>query len=429
MNTLLLTLFCFISSISSIDLTGVSDGQIRSCLLRALKRFHEKSPPLEVAPPLLVQTSTPPNVFERILPPEIKFDIMDRFLDFDALVAFRQINRDNSRIPDEFLFRHLAKFNPYYLVEDPIVNKLLFAVISKHFVKSKNLQSPHIYDELQLLILKLNFGVLDFEAIPKRIYFYLIAFINETVHGLNAGVPLHRYCALEDFATLLRQHDMTESLQFFKNIKESFELTRPFKPNVVSDLEFLHSKPTKEEIRVYFAFDALNINIVDWFRSPQFTQFITCSVIELFADEIPNEQLMLFSPRILTKKPCLDKWMLLPEIHEYILGFIDNYSLEFTDCVAFCAAYQKTFGIELPQCYLYSRSVLKELSFDEFQHEVDYQNIISYKISHFNLYTVEMIIAILRSGRVAKENVDEVLNDSPFNISSCFERVGDLISL
>ena len=66
MNTLLLTLFCFISSIASLDLSGVSDDQIRSCLLRALKRFHEKSPPLEVAPPSLIQTSTPPNVFERI---------------------------------------------------------------------------------------------------------------------------------------------------------------------------------------------------------------------------------------------------------------------------------------------------------------------------------------------------------------------------
>jgi hypothetical protein len=399
MNTLLLILFCFVSSIVSIDLTGVSDDQIRSCLLRASKRFHEKSPPLEVAPPLLVQTSTPPNVFERILPPEIKFDIMDRFLDFDALVAFRQINRDNSQIPDEFLYRHLANFNPYYLVEDAIVNKLLFAVISKHFVKSKNLQSPHIYDELQLLILKFNVEKLNFEVIPKQIYFYLIAFINETVHGLNAGIPFDRYFVLENLATLLRQNEMPESLEFFKENKESFQMTIRFKLDIDADLDFLHSKPTKEEIRDRFAFDSSDVS--RWLHSSQFTPFIVRSVAELFVDEIPSEQLILLYPNILSKKPFLDKLVSLPGSQEIIKDFISRSN--FHDCAAFCAIYEDAFHVELPECYLYSRNVLKEFSFDDLQLESFAALEFFYISSHYDIYLIDMVKAILGSGLLSNQ--------------------------
>jgi len=361
MNLILLISFCFVSCVVSIDLSGISDDQIRSCLLGALKRFHLKSPPLKVAPPSLVQTSTP-NLFERI-PIDIKIDLFEKFLDYDSFITFKQTNSHYAQIPDEFIFRRLAKFNPYYLVEDEIVNKLLFAVISKHFVKSRNLQSPHIYDELQLLILKFNVEKLNFEAIPKRIYFCLIAFINETVHGLNAGIPFHQYYFLEDFATKLRLYEMHESLQFFKDNKESFKRTQRFKDDTVTDLDFLHSKPTKEELRTHFAFDSSNLR--SWLNSMRNTTFIVHSVVELFVDEIPTDQLKSLDASTLSKKPFLDRLLLLPDSHEVIGKFITWYSSRFNECAAFCAIFQERFNAELPHCYLYSKNVLNEFSLDK----------------------------------------------------------------
>jgi len=409
MNTLLLISFCFVSCVVSIDLTGVSDDQIRSCLLGALKRFHEKSPPLKVAPPSLAQTS-PPNLFERF-PFDVKNDVLETFVDLESLLKFKQTSKHNSRIPDEFLFSRLAKFNPYYLVEDPIVNKLLILVISKHFVKSKNLQSPHIYDELELLILKLSIGKLNFEAIPKRIYFYLIAFINETVHGLNSGVPFDRYFVLEDFATLLRLHEMPESLQFFKDNKELFKLaTVSYNTDIDADLDFLHSKPTKEEIKARFAFDSSNL--WSWLDSAC-PIWIISSAIELFADEISDEQFALYNSFLSKtgKMPFLERLLSLPDGQEIIENFSLNSQTSFSNHIAFCTIYKDAFNVDLPECYFYTRSVIDEFSLEGFQFAHDGQLEILCDSLQINLYMLEMLTVILRSGLISDEDVQGILNN------------------
>jgi hypothetical protein len=424
MNTLLLISFCFVSCVVSIDLYGVSDDQIRSCLLGALKRFHEKSPPLKVAPPSLVQTS-PPNLFERF-PFDVKNDVLETFVDLESLLKFKQTSKHNSRIPDEFLFRRLSKFNPYYLVEDPIVNKLLILVISKHFVKSKNLQSPHIYDELELLILKFTIGKLNFEAIPKRIYFYLIAFINETVYGSNSGIKLYTFFVLEDFATKLRLHEMPESLQFFKDNKESFKLaTVNYNTDLDADLDFLHSKPTKEEIRAHFALDSSN----SWsWLDPPYPIWIISSVFDLFADEISDENFPRFSTTLSQTgmKPLLERFLSLPNGREIIENYSLNSQTSFSNHAALCTIYKDAFNIDLPECYFYTRSVLNEFSLDGFQFAHDGQLEVLCDSPQYNLYMIEMLTVILRSGLISDEDVQRILNNPDEKI---FYKIGDLISL
>jgi hypothetical protein len=261
------------------------------------------------------------------------------------------------------------------------------------------LQSPQIYDELQLLILKFTVEKLNFEVIPKQIYFYLIAFINENVHGLNAGIPFDRYFVLENLATLLRQNEMPESLEFFKENKESFQMTIRFKLDIDADLDFLHSKPTKEEIRDRFAFDSSDVS--RWLHSSQFTPFIVRSVAELFVDEIPSEQLILLYPNILSKKPFLDKLVSLPGSQEIIKDFISRSN--FHDCAAFCAIYEDAFHVELAECYLYSRNVLKEFSFDDLQLESFAALEFFYISSHYDIYLIDMVKAILGSGLLSNQ--------------------------
>jgi hypothetical protein len=404
MNSLLLILFCFVSCVISLGLSGVSDDQIRSCLLGALKRFHEKSPPLKVSSPSSVQTSTP-NLFERI-PLDIKIDIFEKFLDYDSFITFKQTNSHYAQIPDEFIFRRLAKFNPYYLVEDAIVNKLLFAVISKHFVKSKNLQSPHIYDELQLLILKFTVEKLNFEVIPKQIYFCLIAFINETVHGLIPGVPLKKVNVLEDFATLLRQHDMPESLQFFKDNRELFENQENLGPDVEVHLDYLHSKPTREQIRDRFAFDPSNVDF--WMNSSNAT-WLTYSLIELFADEISYDQLVGLSLRIISKKPILKNLLSLPDNQELIKELISRRN-DFNDAADFCFICKETFKVDWPQLYFLTRETnfaLLEFPSDSFH--------------HLNIFRLDLLMVMLRNNLVIQEIALRILHHT--------SHLSDLISL
>jgi hypothetical protein len=424
MNLILLTLFCFVSCVISIDLTGVSDDQIRFSLLGALKRFHEKSPSLKVAPPSLVQTPTP-NLFE-IFPFDTQIDVLENFVNLESLLKFKQTSKHYARISDEFVFSRLAKFNPYYFVEDAIVNKLLLLVISKHFVKSKNLQSPHIYDELELLILKLSIGKLNFEAIPKRIYFYLIAFINETVYGSNSGIKLDIFLVLEDFATKLRLHEMPESLQFFKDNKKLFKLaTVSYNTDLDEDLDFLHSKPTKDEIKARFAFDSSNVQ--SWFRSA-YPNWLTCSYIDLFADELSDDQFVRnYSFLSQTeKKPFLDRLLSLPNGREIIENYSLNHQASFSNHAVLCTIYKDAFNFDLPECYFYTRSVLNEFSLDGFQIANCMQLYVMYISPQFNLYMLEMLTVILRSGLIADEDVQEILNTSNF---SSFENIGNLISL
>jgi hypothetical protein len=412
MNLILLISFCFVSCVVSIDLSGVSDDQIRSCLLGALKRFHLKSLPLKVAPPLLVQTSTPPNLFE-IFPFDVKNDVLATFVDLESLLKFKQTNKHYAQIPDKFMFSRLAKFNPYYLVEDAIVNKLLLLVISKHFVKSKNLQSPHIYDELELLILKLSIEKLNFEAIPKRVYFYLIAFINETVHGLNSGVPFSQYFILEDFATKLRLHEMPESLQFFKDNKESFQ-DEYHGQNIDADLDFLHSKPTKDEIKARFAFDSSN----SWsWLNPPYPFWIVLSAIELFADEISDEQFSQYNSFLSKtgKKPLLERLLSLPNGREIIENYSLNSQTSFRNHAALCTIYKDAFNVDLPECYFYTRSVIDEFSLDGFQFSHDVQLEVLCNSPQYNLYMLEMLTVILRSGLVPVERIQGMLNNPDEN--------------
>ena len=161
----------FTSFAYSSDLSGISDDQIRSVLLAALKRFHLKSMPVNAVSPCIyidkvhetVDQSCMSRALEMFqisshfhfiasslpcfraesqfkfesLPADSNINILDEFLDYKSLALLKTTNRHNSQIPDSFLFRRLTKFNPYYLVEDPIVNKLLLVIISKHFVKSR----------------------------------------------------------------------------------------------------------------------------------------------------------------------------------------------------------------------------------------------------------------------------------------------------
>jgi hypothetical protein len=395
MNFFYLSFTCLVSCAFALDLTGVGCDHIRSCLLDALKRFHLKSPPLPVSPVGSVQTSSA-DMFERI-PIDTKVDILEKFLAYDSFISLKQTNSHYAGIPDAFLFRRLAKFNPYYLVEDPIVNKLLFAVITKHFVKSKNLQNPHIYDELMLLILKFHSKSLDFGAIPIKIYFYIIAFINETVRGPDSGVPTSVKDAVIDLCRLITIFDMPKSLKFFKENRKIFSSIWHFgTEEFVADLDFLHSKPTKYEIMDHFKINASNVN--NWFKR-DYSCTIKPVIFEYFLDEISIDYILIFGchfVHISNRQAFIKRLLLLPNIRQIMESAI-NIRADAYHAAFLCSMYTEIFDSELPKCYLLSRNVLTGFSWKPFLRIDDYP-FCTYISSHLNLYQLELLAIFDRVG-------------------------------
>jgi hypothetical protein len=430
----------FTSFAYSSDLSGISDDQIRSVLLAALKRFHLKSTPVNSVSPLIIQTessSNDTNFFDK-LPLDGKINILDEFIDCKSLALLKTTNRHNSQIPDSFLFRRLTKFNPYYLVEDPIVNKLLLVIISKHFVKSKNLESPHIYDELMLLIMKFNIGKLNFDLIPKKIYFYLIAFINETVRGINSSVELTEMYFFIDFFTLLRQHDMSESLQYFKDNKSEFIVSFQDQDVFIDeDLDFLHLKPTKEDIRIHFS--VLPSNVTFWLnRCSQVHLFpILISILELFVDEISNSQLEEIGSKYFYSRAFIDRLLIMPNSQEIVGRRLLN-SCDFSNRTQLCSAYKKAFSIDLPHCYLYTRNVLNVLDMDKIPEmygplepnafEWGFQLRILFSSRSLNLSKLEELKIILRSGLISQSHINHFLHGpNCFDFPNITTTYGELI--
>jgi hypothetical protein len=297
------------------------------------------------------------------------------------------------------------------------------------------LESPHIYDELMLLIMKFNIGELNFDLIPKKIYFYLIAFINETVRGIDSSVELSKFNILLSFFIRLRKHDMSESLQFFKENNLASNMFC-FSPNINEDLDFLHLKPKKEEIRIHFSFDSSNLT--GWFqnRAKEHSIAILISILEPFVDEIPNSQLETLNSDIICSNGFIDKLVIMPNSQEGIERRI-NDSSKFYIRAQLCSAYKKAFNIDLPQCYLCSRNVLNVLDMDKFQevyapYQVwDSQLETVYLSNSMSLSKLEEITIILRSGLVPQPGIYKVMNHPNLNSFDfpSLKTFGELISL
>jgi hypothetical protein len=260
MNTLLyVLLFCSCSVDCVFLFSGSTDKRIRRALLASLSRFQGKEAPL-TASGLNSFESAPSqgmNFASRNFPFDLKQKIFE-FLDFKHLSIISQVKKSMKNAVKIATERRLSKFHSHFVNEDPLVNNLLYSVLNEHFRSIKSANDPLIHDYLQLLCAKYFFDDLDFSVIPSNIYYYIICFMFEMIYETNLRTPVSIFEFLNDFVCSLRvaEHFLENSYSYvFSKYQEECEIYEDF--SKCNHLEFFHSKPSLEAIRLKY--DLANI--------------------------------------------------------------------------------------------------------------------------------------------------------------------------
>jgi hypothetical protein len=352
-NHLICALLLFCVCVEALRFPGSIDGRIRRCLLEGLKRFHSNSTPLKIP---ILNDSKDSSIFSNY-PVELK-QVFFGNLDFKSIKKLSQCNKKAAHLNVPAIAQRLANFNPHFAFDDELVNSLLLAVLDKHFPKSKNLQSEMIHDELQLLILKYSRNDLNFDSIPKNIYFYLISFINEAVYGVDAII-------FQPFCILLLKFKMSESYSYFKQVFSDYFFKYRLKLQWENHLDFFSHNPSKEEVRRHFEIPA---DINDWVKPGEMHYILYYAILEIFYDEFTDENVVKLWHEFHLResfflKAFIRRYFSIIDEDELIIAYNHRFSSNFTRAII-CNELAARFGNTIDTCYFSTRNSLNELSLD-----------------------------------------------------------------
>jgi hypothetical protein len=400
-NNLICALLLFCVCVEALRFPGSVDGRIRKCLLEGLKRFHTNSAPLKTS---LNDSET--FAFLSRYPAEIK-QLFFEYLDFKSIKKLSQCNKKAAHFTVPIIAQKLASFNPHFVFDCELVNSLLMAVLDKHFPKSKNLQSETIHDELQLLILKYSRDDLNFDSIPKNIYFYLISFMNEAVYGVDAIFD----SSISNFCVLLLRFKIPKSYKYYRRFfaKNSFK----YSANLLweNHLKFFSLNPSKEEIRNYFSIPA---DINDWIKPREIHDGFYYAILELFYDEFTDENVVNFYDAF-----DIEEYFSLKAFSRRYFSIIDDdelmwaykYDLFYSNHRAIiCNELAVRFGKTIGTCCFSTRNSLNELSLDRFalfDSETILEQLNNYPIR--GIYDFELVVTVMNSDFIGPELRLEIL--------------------
>jgi hypothetical protein len=386
-NHLICALLLFCVCVEALRFPGSVDGRIRRCLLEGLKRFHTNSAPLTT--PILNDSET--STFLSRYPVELK-QVFFGNLDFKSIKKLTQCNKQAALLSAPSIAQRLASFNPHFAFDDDLVNSLLLAVLDKHFPKSKNLQSEMIHDELQLLILNYSRNDLNFDSIPKNIYFYLISFMNEAVYGIDAII-------FQPFCILLLKFKMSESYSYFKQVFSDYFFKYRLKLQWENHLDFFYQSPSKEEVRRHFEIPA---DINDWVKPREMHDGFYKAILELFYDEFTDENVVKLYRACIMKgsfslKAAIRRYFSIISEDELIRACNHRFSSNFTRAMV-CDELAVRFGNTIDMCYFSTRNSLNELSLDRlasFDSEAILKQLTRYPVNQ--IYDFELIVTVMNS--------------------------------
>jgi hypothetical protein len=342
-----------------------------------------------------------------------------------SIKKLSQCNKKAALLSVPTIAQRLASFNPHFAFDDELVNSLLLAVLDKHFPKSKNLNSETIHDELQLLFMKYFNNDLNFDSIPKNIYFYLISFINEAVYGVDAIFDI----SISNFCILLMKFKMPESYKYFKQFIADFLFKYPENLPWGDDLEFFSQSPSKEEVRRHFEIPA---DINDWIKPRQIDDEFIKVVLELFYDEFTDENVVKFydacdmNSSVFSKAfirryfSLIDEAALMRTYHFH--AFYSN-----ANRAIICNELSVRFGKTIDTCYFSTRNSLNELSLDgvaSFDSETIFKQLKQHPIR--GIYDLEFIVIVMNSDFIGPKLRIEILKHY-FYVYCCYDVVELLI--
>lgn len=349
----LLTFFGLLSSRTSgtSRISREVDKHLRNLLLVNLKRFHLHKKPLvkkfsAITEKSIVYTTHP-----------FSEDHVQYELAFSEGADGSHAIRSTNLTENEIVANRLAAFNPHFVFDEPLLNAVFLKVLDLNFPKSKKLSSKTIHDELQALIINFYFEDLNFRTIPKIVYFYLIAFINEAVYGVDAKVPLTYGKMVLDFPHLLKVHNLPDSYNLFverlqNRGRNSFWNDKNYPENI----KFFFEKPSREKVKIFFNITDINA----WSPYNGMHDSYIDAINELLIDEYTVERIIQkfdeqtyhhYSPSILKRYFSIVSKKKLIEKCKDISYFSDAKKIA-------CEKLQERFGKKLDECHALTRNTL-----------------------------------------------------------------------
>jgi hypothetical protein len=420
-NNLICALLFFCICVEALRFPGSVDGRIRRCLLEGLKRLHSNSAPLKTP---IWNDSKDSSILSNY-PVELKQVFLGN-LDFKSIKKLSQCNKQAALLSSPSIAQRLATFNPHFVFDDELVNSLLLAVLDKHFPNSKNLQSETIHDELQLFIMKYSRDDLNFDSIPKNIYFYLISFINESVHGVDSIFD----GSIQHFCILLLRFKIPESCSYFRQFFADDFFDHSLDKSWKHHLEFFSQNPLKEDVRRHFEIPA---DINDWIKPRKIDDEFIKVILELFYDEFTDDNVVKFYDAFdmnysVFSKAFIRRYFSIIDEDELMRAHNDLFTSNINRAII-CTELSVRFGKTIDTCYFSTRNSLNELSLDRlasFDSETILKQLKLYSYSDSRIYDFELVVTVINSDLITPKLRIEILKHY-FYVYRCYDVVELLI--
>jgi hypothetical protein len=248
--------------------------------------------------------------------------------------------------------------------------------------------------------MKYSHNDLNFNSIPKNIYFYLISFINESVNGVDAIANIRT----DNFCYLLLKYKLPNGFAYWEKFYRSSSFQYPFDLNWRKHLDFVSKSPSKEEVKVFFG---IPVDINDWIMPPPIHCAFFSAIVELFCQEFSDENVIS-----------------LYESPNYNFGFLTSFTKRYFSIISqeklisiyngskrrshleksfACSELEKRFGVTMEFCYLLTRSVLNDLSLDllrSFDGDSILQQLKMFSSSSM-MYNTEVLVTVMNSNLIS----------------------------
>jgi hypothetical protein len=237
---------------------------------------------------------------------------------------------------------------------------------------------------------------LNFDSIPKNIYFYLISFINEAVYGVEATLTFRNFCIL------LLKFKIPESYKYFRHFFADIIFRYSTNSLWDSHLNFFSQSPSKEDVRRHFEIPA---DINDWIKPSLLHDVFYNAILELFYDEFTDENVVNLYAACNMNYSVFSKAFIrryFSIIDEAALTRAYNFHIFFSyiNRAIICNELSVRFGKTIDGCYFSTRNSLNELSLyrlASFDSETIIEQLKLYSHSKSRIYDVQFIVTVINS--------------------------------
>jgi hypothetical protein len=188
----------FYSGISSIKFSGQEDALMRESILDALKQFHNKYSPLTLDVPAAMEHES----CDSVLLPSLNY------FDFKSISNLSSSESENDKLVSYCITLKIQKFNPYLVTSNSLLNAILYAVLKDNFHCTPSMDFESFHDELLILTAKFVYNLLDFDKLPRNMYFYVLSLMHEIAYGIDATVPVSFEALMMHALRVWRFHEL-----------------------------------------------------------------------------------------------------------------------------------------------------------------------------------------------------------------------------